>query len=139
MSYTITLKFINDTNDRITIIEKTCQGGAAWTETGHQQTLLMSDSGTSGLLRFQSRIGERFIVAIGVHNYERWCDILVDLDDSQTAMRVHPTYYMEDDARYQALWDQAAMATKTTAKGKTIGIYFYKPDGNNLLAVCTYA
>ncbi|KAH8725726.1 fungal fruit body lectin [Phaeosphaeriaceae sp. PMI808] len=139
MSYTITLKFINDTEDTLTIIEKTCQDGAVWTERGHQQTLSMPNSGTSGLLRFQSSIGEKFIVATGVHNYARWCDILVDLDGSKTAMRVHPTYYTDGDPNYKALWNQATTVTKTTAKGKTVGIYFYKPDSNNLLAVCTYA
>ena len=139
MSYTITLKFLNDTEDTLTIIEKTCQGGAVWTERGHQQTLSMSSSGTSGLLRFQSSIGEKFIVATGVHNSARWCDILVDLDGIQTAMRVHPTYYTDGDPNYKALWNQATMVTKTTGKGKTVGIYFYKADSNNLLAVCTYA
>ena len=139
MSYTTTLKFINNTKETLTIIKKTCQDGAVWTERRHQQTLSMPSSGTSGLFRFQSSIGEKFIVVTGVYNSARWCDILVDLDGSQTAMRVHSTYYTDSDPNYKALWNQATTVTKTTRKGKTVGIYFYKPDSNNLLAVCTYA
>ncbi|KAF3165553.1 hypothetical protein TWF106_005924 [Orbilia oligospora] len=139
MSYNTTLKIINDSGDTLKIIEKTCQDGSSWygDESTGDQHLVQASSGTSGCLRFEAGNGEKFLVATGVHNYKRWSSILVDLNGSQTAMKIHPTYY--GSGHDKPLWDQLPEITKATAKGRTVGIYYYKPDGNDLRAVVTYA
>ncbi|KAF2655121.1 hypothetical protein K491DRAFT_436777 [Lophiostoma macrostomum CBS 122681] len=59
---------------------------------GHEGSYLLSmdDSGTSGMLRFNSSSGEMFCLVVG---FRRWCDIVVDLDDDDTAEKIHPTYH----------------------------------------------
>src|SRR6218665_1590980 len=114
MSWSITLKIINDSGDTLKIVEKTCQIGSTWTDNNGDQYLAMTSSGTSGVLRFEAGNGERFIVAAGVHSYKRWSSILVDLDDNRTAMKVHPTYYEGGPDKP----DQHEQITKVTAKGR---------------------
>ncbi|KAK6329626.1 hypothetical protein TWF730_006174 [Orbilia blumenaviensis] len=136
MTYTISVKLINDSGEALNIIEKSCAENAIWLEQNGVQKLTMDASGTSGVLRFQGGNGEKFLVALGVHNYKHWSSVLVDLDGNQTAMRIHPTYYGNNTKPH---WDQVPEMTKTTAKGKTVGIYYYKPTGEDLRAVITYA
>ncbi|KAK6345780.1 hypothetical protein TWF718_007686 [Orbilia javanica] len=138
MSYNITLKIINDSGDSLNIIEKTCSKGSAWYESNDDQRLYMVNSGGSGLLRFEAGNGEKFIVAAGIHSYKYWSSVLVDLNMEQTAMNIHPTYYGGSGSA-KPDWDQLPQITKTTIGGRTVGLYFYKPEGQNLRAVITYA
>lgn len=82
------------------VVEKTVYHnarGGGWTdcvdESVGEQTLTMGGSGTSGMLRFKNPKGDQFLVALGVHNYKRWCDIVTDVPLDQTAVDVHPSYY----------------------------------------------
>ncbi|KAG4274560.1 hypothetical protein FPRO04_09227 [Fusarium proliferatum] len=57
-------------------------------------SLYMRDSGTAGLLRFKNEEGkESFSVAIGVHVYKPWLDIITDLADNITGAQSLPEYY----------------------------------------------
>ncbi|RDW74633.1 uncharacterized protein DSM5745_07295 [Aspergillus mulundensis] len=104
MPYTHPITLINNTPETLTIVEKTIwhyANGGIWTEhdpdltlNPHQGLFLtMNGSGTSGMLRVRSSSGEFFTVVVGYHNYEFWCDAQVDLEDGDTAMKVHPEYY----------------------------------------------
>jgi hypothetical protein len=137
MSYNINLRVINDTADTLTLVEKTClNNNITWTssESGHR--LSMPNSGTSGLLRFKTSQGDFFSVLIGVHNYKRWCDIVVDT--TLTGVELHPKYYQEAAPEFQLLWKQLPEISKKTAKGKTITVKYYVADGNALFANLSY-
>ncbi|KAI1051028.1 hypothetical protein LB506_010948 [Fusarium annulatum] len=59
-------------------------------------SLYMGDSGTAGLLRFKNEEGkESFSVAIGVHVYKPWLDIITGLADNITGAQSLPEYYGE--------------------------------------------
>ncbi|KAF9226151.1 lectin [Gyrodon lividus] len=79
------------------IIERTCwdfANGGAWTRAGGVHTLTMGGSGTSGTLRFRSdTTGEFFVVAVGVHNGNFWCDIVPNLAAARTGVVINGEYY----------------------------------------------
>jgi hypothetical protein len=141
MAYRINVRIINDTDVHLDVIEKTCWKGAgtAWTKSESGRLLSMNASGTSGMLRLRSSEGEHFAVALGVHNYKRWCDVDVNLSDSQVLTGLHPAYYNENDNKYKALWAQATEATGTSSKGRKFSITFYVVEGNNLRANLVFA
>ncbi|CAK9859160.1 unnamed protein product [Sphagnum jensenii] len=93
----------------------------------------MAANGVSGMLRFNSSQGDSFfLVALGVHNYKRWCDIVVDATPTgNTCVDIHPQYYNADSPRYQMLWKQLAHLEKSTTSVK-IAVNYHKDD-NNLL------
>ncbi|GJP89814.1 hypothetical protein AlacWU_02713 [Aspergillus niger] len=70
--YTLPVAIINDTEDVLTVIEKTCwyyANSGAWTEdAGHKLTLTLGGSGTSGMLRIRASSGHTFSVVVGYHN-----------------------------------------------------------------------
>ena len=142
MSYTLAVRTNNDTTDSLTLVEKSIWyygNGGTWTDREEGHILQIGSSGTSGLLRFKSTNGEIFVIAVGVHNYKRWCDVLVNLKDDDTLTKLHPTYYDEKNPKYQALWKQAPEASATSSKGKKVTVSFYVADGNSLKATLTYA
>ena len=150
MAYTLQIRIINDTADTLTLVEQTCWFGAgtAWaassseppTATTQTQILSMGYSGSSGMLRFRSGSGALFAVAVGVHNYKRWCDVQVDLADTQPLTQLHGAYYTEGDPKNAALWAQAAEAAATEKNGgRQVKVSFYKAEGDKLCAVVTYA
>ena len=55
--------------------------------------LEMGESGTSGTLRFMSDTGGSFIVAVGVYNHKRWCDVVSNLKNDETGVAINPQYY----------------------------------------------
>jgi hypothetical protein len=141
MSYTLAIRTVNDTADTLTLVEKSVWhygNGGTWTDREEGHILQIGSSGTSGLLRFKSSNGEIFVVAVGVHNYKRWCDVQAKPKDDDTLPKLHPLYYNEKDPQYQVLWKQAPEASATTAKGKKITVKFYVADGNQLKATLTY-
>ncbi|KAK4135131.1 fungal fruit body lectin [Trichocladium antarcticum] len=140
MSYTLQLRIVNDTTDVLTLVEKSCWYGAgtAWTATESGHVLSMNASGSSGMLRFRLGNGKLFSVAVGVHNYKRWCDVQGDIADNQPLTRTHPNYYNDSDPKNKALWAQASEAS-ATANGRRVTVSFYQPEGNRLLATVTYA
>jgi len=96
MAYIVNLRVENKTNDALTVVEKTCwhyANGATWTEHEDDHLLSMGGSGTSGMLRFRFSTGEKFCLALGIHNHEVWCDIIANLKDNDTATKIHQSYY----------------------------------------------
>jgi hypothetical protein len=94
--------------------------------------LTMGGSGTSGCLRFERKSGKPFLVAVGVHNYKRWCHIVTDLSKSDTTHTILPTYY--GGIRDENLWKQREKFTKTDKNGFTYNIEFKQKTGHNLTA-----
>jgi hypothetical protein len=95
MSYTITLRVFqrNPARGFFSIVEKVNWAyGGTWSEANGTQTLHMGGSGTSGVLRFKSD-KELITVAVGVHNYKRWCDVVTGLKPDETALVINPQYY----------------------------------------------
>ncbi|KZP31629.1 lectin [Athelia psychrophila] len=106
--------------------------GGTWDSVEEQKLLTMGGSGTSGTIRFVSVDGkESFIVALGVHNYKRWCDVVTNLKDDQTGVLINPQYYNNGGRDYQREKQLASYNIKN-AKGREIGVKFTKDDGNDL-------
>jgi len=132
MSYTITLSIHNHFGDTLTVVEETCwyyANGGTWTERDGQHVLSMAGSGTSGMLRFKSSMGESFALIVGIHNFKPWCDLVVDLKDGDTNMKTHPLYY---DGTLPGSF--ILSFEKTTAAGRTLEIDFTTTAGSNLVA-----
>ncbi|GKZ80429.1 hypothetical protein AnigIFM56816_004650 [Aspergillus niger] len=74
MLYTLPVAIINDTEDILTVIEKTSwyyAKGGAWTEdAGHKLTLTLGGSGTSGMLRIRASPIHTFSIVVEYHIYE---------------------------------------------------------------------
>ncbi|GAB1315392.1 hypothetical protein MFIFM68171_05602 [Madurella fahalii] len=140
MSYTIKIRIDNDSGEEFELVEQTCWWGhnTIWkhTESGH--TLSMAASGTSGMLRFRNEQGAYFVVAVGVHNYKRWCDVAA-VDDNKPLTELHKKYYDDKDAENKKLWAQQSGAVATLADGKVVELEFYQHEGHALLAKLRYA
>ncbi|KAH9549342.1 hypothetical protein CY35_10G013600 [Sphagnum magellanicum] len=133
MSYTIHATFIQTKlHPSYSIVEKTNFHEGTWSENGPEHILTMSNSGHSGILRFKSADGNYFLVPLGVHNYKRWCDIVVDATPTDTGVAIHPEYYNADSPRYEMLWKQLAEIDKTTSTGVQIKVQYYKEEDHDL-------
>jgi hypothetical protein len=143
MSYSISVRVIehSDPQHWFRIVEKTnwhYANGGTWAECNGVHTLTMGGSGTSGMLRFMNNAGEYFLVALGVHNYKRWCDIVTDAKCSDTGVLVHPTYYENGSpGRGEMLWKQLPRLEKTSAKGTKVTVTFTQGEGNCLQVTIT--
>lgn len=144
MSYTTHVRVIQSKPSAwYSIVEKTVwkfANGGTWSEADGEQTLSMGGSGTSGTLRFMNPDGDYFLVALGVHNYKRWCDIVVDINSSNTGVEIHPTYYTEESSgpRGQMLWKQLASLEKASSKGGVqVKVEYYKEEANTYWATIT--
>lgn len=135
MSYTITCRFYqSNTSAWFEVIEKTVwnfANGGSWTVANDKHVLTMGGSGTSGILRFKCN-DEYFIVALGVHNYKRWCDVSTGLASSGTACHIHPDYYTEGNVRAAVREKQLSTFDVTSPQGRKITVNFDQPDGNDL-------
>jgi len=143
-SYTIHVRVIQTKpKSWFNIVEKTVwkyANGGTWCECEGEQILTMGGSGTSGTLRFMNPHGEYFLVALGVHNYKRWCDIVPDLSPSNTGVEIHPTYYSEGSGnRNDVLAKQLAHLEKTTRKNTKVTVDYYEENGNDMRATITIA
>ena len=138
MAYFINVRVLQEATDAFSIVEKTCwhyANGGTWTEYQGSHILSMRGSGTSGMLRFKSPLGESFCLAMGIHNHKRWCDIIVDLKDDDTAEKIHPDYYVEGGGIM--LWKKLRKITKTTARGTKLRFKFLNRKGSELSAELT--
>ncbi|KAG0696921.1 lectin 2b [Suillus ampliporus] len=152
-SYTITVRTVDTTVSYpkdcsttapslagFTIAEKTVwyYSPGSWSNTESIQTLDLENSGSSGSLRFRNGAGEEFFVVLGVHNYQRWCDVVVDLAPAETGMKIHPQYYDEGNPKYHMLWKQLTEITKTSTKGTTVDVKYINPvEVDNLVVHIT--
>ncbi|KAH6838681.1 fungal fruit body lectin [Chaetomium sp. MPI-CAGE-AT-0009] len=102
-------------------------------------TLSMDESGSSGMLRFRTQSGTIFAVAIGVHNFERWCDVQVNLTGDNPLTKLHARYYDEADELYQKLWAQSTEASGVlNNEGHEAKVGFYKTEGQFLAGYLAY-
>ncbi|KAJ4288751.1 hypothetical protein N0V88_007285 [Collariella sp. IMI 366227] len=147
MAYTVQLRLLNDTSDVLYLCEQSCGEGTSWTTVpsnapapfgGSMYTLNLVSSGSCGMLRFKTLNGHVFAVAVGVHNYKRWCDLQVDLNDRQVCTVLQQGYYKEGDPKSGVIWQQADQVSATTKEGRKISVKFYQNEGNRLLGVLTY-
>jgi len=119
------------------IVEKTSWwsswGVMKWTESEGQQVFYLASSGACGTLRFVnvSNPKESFLVAVGVHNYKRWCDIVPNLTNEQTGAVINPQYYGD---RSNVREQQFSKYSVQNATGRTITINFTQADGQDLKA-----
>jgi len=137
MSYKITVRvYQTNPNAFFHIVEKTVwnyANGGTWSEMNGEQILTMGGSGTSGTLRFVADNGENFIVALGVHNYKRWGDIVTNLTNEQTGVIINPEYYNNANAdRVAARERQLASYSVNNAKGRKFAVNYTVAEGNDL-------
>lgn len=142
MSYTLNIRPINNRkDDALTLVEQSCWAGAGTDWNGYLQEghlLSMNSSGSSGMLRFRNKAGDRFAVAVGIHNYKRWCDISPDLGDSNPLTKLHGQYYDDKHAKNKRLWAQDDKFEVTTKNGTKIRITFTKEEGKSFWADLEY-
>jgi len=137
MSYTITARvYQTNPNAFFRCVEKTCwnyANGCTWSEVNDEHVLTMGGSGTSGTLRFMSDTNELCIIALGVHNYKRWGDIVTNLSTTETGVIINPQYYSDDHKdREKARENQLASYNVKNAKGRQFAINYTVAEGNNL-------
>jgi hypothetical protein len=131
--YVIRVNIIQTSSLLYSIVEKTSCREGTWSEYGNEQILNIPNSGHSGMLRFKSYQGDSFfLVALGIHNYRRWCDIVVDSPADNTCVDIHPQYYKGDYPGHGMLWEQLAHLEKFTSTGVKIAINYHKDDANLL-------
>ncbi|XP_006455253.1 XCL-like lectin [Agaricus bisporus var. bisporus H97] len=137
MSYTVTVRvYQTNPNTFFRRVEETVwkyANGGTWDEAKGEYVLTMGGSGTSGSLRFISDTGERFVATFGVHNYKRWCDIVTDLTDEQTALVINQEYYGVPE-RDQARERQLESYNVSNAKGRNFAVKYTITGGNHLKA-----
>ncbi|KAF8452851.1 fungal fruit body lectin [Boletus edulis BED1] len=92
----------------------------------------MGGSGTSGVLRFKSD-KELITVAVGVHNYKRWCDVVTGLKPDETALVINPQYYNNGPRAY-VREKQLAEYSVTSLVGTRFEVKYTVAEGNNLQA-----
>ncbi|KDR78256.1 hypothetical protein GALMADRAFT_65329 [Galerina marginata CBS 339.88] len=136
MSYTTTLRlYQTNPNAYFRPVEQTVwnyANGGTWSHIDEERKLAMGGSGTSGTIRFVADTGDNFLVAVGVHNYKRWCDIVPDLTSTQTGAVIQPLYYT--GPRNSQREQQSAACTATNSKGRKFNVVYTVGDGNDLKA-----
>jgi hypothetical protein len=137
--YVIRVNIVQTSSFLCSIVEKSNFHEGTWSEYGNEQILTIASSGRSGMLRFKSSQGESFfLVALGIHNNKRWCDIVVDATPTgNTCVDIHPQYYNVDYPRSGMLWEQLAHLEKSTSTGIKIAVNYHKDDGKLLGATIT--
>ena len=137
-TYTITVSvYQTNPNAFFRCVEETCwhfANGSTWVENKDQHVLTMGGSGTCGSLRFMSEDNnESFIATFGVHNYQRWCDVVTGLKTNDTGVMITPQYYdSSQTARTQARERQLAEYSVKSAQGRQYQIKYTVGEGNNL-------
>ncbi|KAF7978507.1 hypothetical protein HWV62_45667 [Athelia sp. TMB] len=128
--------FQTNPNAHFRIVEQTVfhyANGGTWGEMDGQKMLCMGGSGTSGTLRLLAdKTGECFIVALGVHNYKRWCDVVTNLKDNETGVLINPQYY-NNGGRDSQREKQLSSYSVKNAKGRHIEVKFTKDEGTDLM------
>ncbi|CAG8909564.1 unnamed protein product [Penicillium egyptiacum] len=138
MTYNLPVVIVNETNEALTVVEKTCwyyANGGTWTEEKCDKFVLeMGGSGTSGMLRIKASSGHKFTVIVGYHNYEFWCDAQVDLHDDDTAVKLHPEYYNGGTLSQEA----RAITKRTTSAGRSVQVHLQNLPCGRPPVIVTY-
>jgi hypothetical protein len=80
--------------------------GRAVSITNSSQTFTIRN-GSSGALCFRSsEIMCTFFVILGVHNNIKWCDLLTDCKNDDTALKLHPEYHNPTGSHIDVCMDQ---------------------------------
>ncbi|KAI9460334.1 Cytolysin/lectin [Russula earlei] len=78
----------------------------------------MSHSGKSATLLFEDGSSlERFSIAVGMHNYNPWCDIITDLPAEVKLSILNKTYY---ESRSGRLWANSTREEKVSSRGTKV-------------------
>ncbi|KAM5349657.1 hypothetical protein ACJ41O_006162 [Fusarium nematophilum] len=138
MSYSIkTRVYQTNTNAYFRIVEKGVwhyANGGTWADHDGLLTLTMGGSGTSGMLRFMTEEGrEAFYIALGVHNYKPWVDIVTGLGNDITCVKALPEYY--NDTHRERCQSREAQRTNQSILNidrRTISVNYKVAEGHNL-------
>jgi hypothetical protein len=86
------------------------------------------------MLRFMNEQGkEAFYIALGVHNFKRWVDIVAGLPNDVTCVRALPEYYNASNTiRVQSREAQRISQSITNINGRIISVNYRVPEGNDL-------
>ena len=137
MSYSITLRVYQRNPGRgfFHIVEKTVNyaNGGTRSEANGTLTLTIGGDGTSGVLLFLSDKGERITLAVGVHNYKRWCDVATGLNPDETSLVINGQYY-NDGGRDWVRVRQQTEHSATSPTGTTVKVIYTVAEGNKLEA-----
>ena len=143
MSYNVALRVFqtNPARGFFHIVEQTVwhfANGGTWAEDNTTRTITMGGSGTSGVIRFKSDKNEYITIAVGVHNYKRWCDVVTGLKPEETALLINGQYY-NNGGRDFVREKQEVEHTATSPAGTKVTIKYTVTEGNNLAAYITFA
>ena len=82
---------------------------------------------------FLSDKGERITLAVGVHNYKRWCDVATGLNPDETSLVINGQYY-NDGGRDWVRVRQQTEHSATSPTGTTAKAVYTAAEGNKLEA-----
>ena len=135
MSYSIKVRiYQTNQNAFFKCVEKACFTKGTWSEVDDCHILTMDNSGTSGILRLKSDVGEEMTtIALGVHNYKRWCDVVTGLSSADTGLKILPQYY-DGGGRAYMREKQLAQYSVKSAKGRNFEVKYNIGEGNHLEA-----
>ncbi|KAF9814974.1 hypothetical protein IEO21_04824 [Rhodonia placenta] len=133
MAYNITVHTTNNSGVGFSIVEKTLWNKGIWSSRDGVQLLSLSESGASGMLRYRNNgTGESFIVALGIHQRTRWCDVIMGLDPKDTATPRHALYYELGKAENQTKRQlHTAVITEPTATGRQVTVQYGSDPDNS--------
>jgi hypothetical protein len=135
--HTINVTVVQSGNaDYFSIVEETTWNQGTWSKADDSnRTLTMKGTDVSGMLRFKSSVPsdqheEFFLVALGVDGSgpEKWCDLKVDLKDTDTGALIHQKYYNIDNDECSKKDDHKASVSLTSAKKTDITVQYYTDD-----------
>ncbi|KAI5463645.1 lectin [Mariannaea sp. PMI_226] len=138
MSYSIKVRvYQTNPNAYFKCVEKGVwhyANGGTWTEQDGVLTLTMGGSGTSGMVRFMTEQGkEAFFIAMGVHNYKPWLDIITGLADDITCVKALPEYYNNTNPeRCRSREAQRTSESILNIDRRTIAASYKVAEGHNL-------
>jgi len=141
MSYTITVRlYQSNPNAFFKVVEMGnwhYANGGTWSQTDGVLKLTMGGSGTAGMLRFMTEEGkEAFFVAMGVHNYKPWLDVVTGLADDITVVRVLNEYYDGNNPpRVAARESHRQTASILNIDNRNISAEYTDNEGNDLKLV----
>ncbi|KAF9523521.1 lectin [Crepidotus variabilis] len=138
MSYTIETHVHKNSANKVFDCVEQCvwyyANGGTWATTSDGFKLTMGGSGTAGLLRFMSQDGqEAFFVAMGVHNYKPWVDIITGLGNDVTGVKALPEYYNDTNPpRVASRESQRTSQSINSITNRVISVNYTVAEGNNL-------
>ncbi|OSX57303.1 hypothetical protein POSPLADRAFT_1157656 [Postia placenta MAD-698-R-SB12] len=125
MPYTITVHTRNQSNVGFGIVEKSVWHKGTWSSRNGCQLLRIDGSGTSGVLQYRNReTGEAFLIAVGVHNNGKWCDVMMDLTRNDSAAAKHRSWFNGPSVHYQAKWKKQDNIQRKGLAGRCVDVHY---------------